>query len=267
MPIRTPPSISTRDLSKPEFDERDRLVMRCAYAAQNKLGRLCEERVYENDLARRLKAAGFQEVHTQVPVTVTHGSFEKIYRLDLLADHALYELKATEAFTPGHDAQVFNYTSLLSLSHGKLLNFRPPKVQGRLRYNAINPTRRRRLTYEETRWSPQSEKCKQLMRTVKAMLEDWGGFLDFRLYQEGLIHELGGEAAVIQRFPLTLEGVKLGEHSFSHHDPRVCFTVSGFSDPGQQYNHLAKLLELSPFAAMQWINFHHHVTRFETLVK
>jgi hypothetical protein len=64
---------------QPEFDERDAIVMRCAYAAQNTLGRLCDERVYENDLALRLSAEGFKAVHTQVPVTVKHDSFEKVY--------------------------------------------------------------------------------------------------------------------------------------------------------------------------------------------
>ena len=71
MPIRCP--IVIRNLTQPEFDERDRIVMRCAYAAQNELGRLCDERVYENDLALRLRAEGMPGVHTQVPVTVSHA--------------------------------------------------------------------------------------------------------------------------------------------------------------------------------------------------
>lgn len=73
-----------RILNKSEFDERDRLVRRCAYDSQNELGRLCDEFVYENDLARRLRAVGFAQVHTQFPVTLTHGSFQKLYRLDLM---------------------------------------------------------------------------------------------------------------------------------------------------------------------------------------
>ena len=79
--------------------------MHCAYDSQNALGRLCDERVYENDLARRLRAEGFREVHSQVPITLSHCGFHKEYRLDLLADDALYELKTTTAFTSEHDAQ------------------------------------------------------------------------------------------------------------------------------------------------------------------
>ena len=121
----------------PEFDERDAIVMRCAYAAQNALGRLCDERVYENDLARRLRAEGFACVHTQVPVTVTHDGFAKEYRLDLVADDALYELKTTSAFAPDHQTQALHYAMLLDINHTKLLNFRPEKVLGRLRFNAF----------------------------------------------------------------------------------------------------------------------------------
>jgi hypothetical protein len=69
--------IPIRDLSKAEFDERDALVMRCAYAAQNTLGRLLDEGVYENDLALQLKAESCS-LHTQVPVTVSLGTFEKV---------------------------------------------------------------------------------------------------------------------------------------------------------------------------------------------
>jgi hypothetical protein len=47
---------------------------------------LCDERVYENDVAARLRALGFTDIHTQVPVTVTHGDFSKTYFLDLVVN-------------------------------------------------------------------------------------------------------------------------------------------------------------------------------------
>ena len=90
MPIDVP--LAVRDLSQDEFDVRDRVVMQCAFDSQNALGRLCDERVYENDLARRLRLAGFRNVFTQVPVHVKYGNFCKDYKLDLLADDALYGL-------------------------------------------------------------------------------------------------------------------------------------------------------------------------------
>ena len=75
MPIER--SICIQNVSKEVFDVRDKIVMRCAYDAQNALGRLCDEKVYETDLTRRLRAVDFRKVHTQVPVRVVHGDFQK----------------------------------------------------------------------------------------------------------------------------------------------------------------------------------------------
>ena len=91
--------LPVRSLRADEFEQRDYRVMGHAYACQNELGRLCDEGVYEADLKARLLAEGFHEVHTQVPVTVTHDSFSKTYYLDLIADDALYELKTNKALT------------------------------------------------------------------------------------------------------------------------------------------------------------------------
>ena len=81
MPIER--SICIQNVSKEVFDVHDNIVMRCAYDAQNALGRLCDEKVYETDLTRRLRAVGFREVHTQVPVRVVHGDFQKEYSIRL----------------------------------------------------------------------------------------------------------------------------------------------------------------------------------------
>jgi hypothetical protein len=64
-----------KSLNRAKFVQRDELIMKCAYASQNKLGRLCDEKVYENDLADRLRAAGMGSVLTQVPIVVAHGGF------------------------------------------------------------------------------------------------------------------------------------------------------------------------------------------------
>ena len=58
MPIHPP--IPLRDLTQDEFDRLDAIVMRHAYAAQNKLGRLFDERVYENEVAQTLREAGHE---------------------------------------------------------------------------------------------------------------------------------------------------------------------------------------------------------------
>jgi hypothetical protein len=62
-------------LTPDEFKTLDYRVMGHAFACQNELGRCCEEGVYETDLAARLPADGFRDMHTQEPVFVTHGDF------------------------------------------------------------------------------------------------------------------------------------------------------------------------------------------------
>src|SRR6266496_2006298 len=104
MPISSP--ISIRPIDQEEFARVDYQVMRHAFDSQNELGRLCDEVIYQNDLAARLESAGFGPVRKEVPLTVTHGSFVKTYSLDMVvADAAIYELKTAAALIAEHDAQ------------------------------------------------------------------------------------------------------------------------------------------------------------------
>jgi GxxExxY protein len=264
MPFDCP--LRIRNLTQPEFDERDFSVMRCAYAAQNALGRLCDERVYENDLARRLRAEGFSSVHTQVPVTVRHDGFAKEYRLDLVADEALYELKIACAFAPDHDAQALNYAMLLDVNHVKLLNFRPDKVQGRLRFNAFLAAKRRCVQWEEREWRSLSPQCDELKLRIRRLLEDWGACLQLRLYEEALIHFCGGEKDCLRRVPIVLEGVQLGSQAVQVHAEGLCFLATAFtSHIDVQRAHIGRLLSLTGLRAVQWINFNHTTVQLNTI--
>ena len=113
MPIHC--SVEIPVLTLEQFKVGDYRIMGHAFACQNDLGRLCDEGVYETDLAARLRADGFRDVYTQQPVTVTHGDFSKTYYLDLLADGALYELKSVSALSGEHQAQLLHYMLLLGL--------------------------------------------------------------------------------------------------------------------------------------------------------
>jgi len=80
------PIVSTvfiRPIEQQKFAELDYQVMRRAFDSQNELGRLCDETIYQNDLALRLEDAGLGPVRTEVPVTVTYNDFAKTYFLDL----------------------------------------------------------------------------------------------------------------------------------------------------------------------------------------
>ena len=266
MPIACP--ITVRNISREEFDERDAVVMRCAYASQNALGRLCDERVYENDLALRLRAEGFKSVHTQVPVTLSHGSFQKEYRLDLVADDALYELKTVADFLPQHDTQALHYAMLVSVGHAKLLNFRTPLVQGRLRFNTLTPERRRQLTWEYSAWRALSPECAALNARVRDLLADWGAFLESHAYEDALVHFCGGEALCVRRVPVVRDGVELGTHAVNCHTKGLAFVVTALTSTlAAQRSHLQKLLNLTPLNGLQWLNLNHATIQIVTLEK
>ena len=215
MPIHC--SLSIRNLSADEFEQRDYRVMGQSYACQNELGRVCDEGVYEADLKARLLAEGFGEVYTQVPVTITHGTFSKTYYLDLVADDALYELKTKAALAGEDDAQLIHYLLLLGIQRGKLLNFRTPKVQGRIQATGLTQETRRQIHANAVRWQELSPECRALRETLLAMLSDWGAFLEISVYQDALIHFLGGESSVLQRLQLTRNGLPLATQRFLVH--------------------------------------------------
>ena len=91
-----------------DFAKLDDEVMHHAFECQGQLDRLCDEVIYQNDLADRLQAAGLP-VRKEVPVTVTHRDFAKTYSLDLVvAPAGIYELKTVRELAGEHEAQLLN---------------------------------------------------------------------------------------------------------------------------------------------------------------
>lgn len=264
MPIHCP--VQVKVLGPAEFEEIDYRVMGHAYASQNELGRLCDESAYEADLKARLLAEGFRSVQTQVPITVTHGDFVKKYFADLLVDDALYELKTEAGFVGEHDAQILNYEFMFGVQRGKLLNFRPAKVQGRLVATSLTQEARRQFTIEASRWHELTPGCQKLRQTMQALLTDWGAFLDIGLYQEALVHFIGGAAVTESRVRLARGSVDLGSQRMLLHAPGVALRLTAFSGQSDFVEfHLRRLLQLTDLRAMQWINLNHSQIEFTTI--
>jgi GxxExxY protein len=214
----------------------------------------------------RLRAEGFSNVQTQVPVKVVHDGFSKEYFFDLIAEDALYELKTVVDLAPEHDAQLLHYAMLLDVGHAKLLNFRSGKVQGRLRYNALNEKERRRWIWEDRSWCPVTTTCALLKQWMRGLLDDWGAFLDFRLYNEALIRFCGGEAVSRRRVPVVHNGVNLGMHVFNFHPGNIPFVVTAMNEGATNYRtHLERLGQSTSVPALQWINLNHHTVELITL--
>ena len=248
-------TIELQSVSDSEFAEIDAAVMRCAYASRNHFGRLFDERIYENDIAARLRAEGF-DVVTQVPVKVTHGSFEKAYYLDLVVNQMVYELKAVAALLSEHSAQALHYAMLQDIRLVKLINFGEDDVRGKLLKNALHGMSRHQPTQRSSGWHPLGENCERLVSHLKEVIRDWGTHLDCRLYNEALLHHFGGEDHCLHRTDVTSGGVVLGTHPVQFHSPRHAFVVTGFSKDRERYHqHLRVLLaHASSLDGIQWIN-------------
>jgi GxxExxY protein len=266
MPIHCLVNIACLDAEA--FEKLDYRIMGHAYASQNALGRLCDECAYEADIKDRLLADGFRSVHTQVPITVTHRDFSKTYYLDLVADEALYELKTAAALTGEHEMQLLNYVFLLGLKRGKLLNFRPVKVQGRIVATSLNPEKRRQFTAVIDRWDDVTPGCATLRQAMCDLLDDWGAFLDIALYQEAIVHFFGGESNIERRVKLSRSGLALGTQRMFVHAPGVAFRLTAFTKTGNVVeSHLRRLLELTDLKAIQWINLNHAQVEFTTVTR
>jgi GxxExxY protein len=238
-----------------------------AYASQNEIGRLCEESVYETDLKARLLSDGFKSVETQVPISVTHGIFSKKYWLDLVVNNALYELKTDATLVGEHEAQLLNYILLLGLGRGKLLNLRPPKVQGKTIATSLTLQQRRQFTFSTSRWKLLSPACDILQTTMLSLLEDWGAFLDLTLYQEALVHFLGGENSVKKRVRLRRQELELGTQMALIHSSGLAFRITAFTeDLDHVETHLRRFLMLTDLQAVQWINLNHSKIEFTTII-
>ena len=265
MPIHCP--IPVRNLTADEFDRIDYRIMGHAYACQNELGRLCDESAYQADIKARLLADGFRSVQTELPVTVAHRDFIKRYFVDLLVDDALYELKADTDLTGEHEAQLLNYAFLLGVPRGKLLNFRPAKVQGRIVAAGPSQENRRRVDCASNgAWIELTTACGKLRELICELLADWGAFLKISLYQEALVHLLGGEGVVEHRVPLARGAVELSHQRMLLHAPRVAFRLTAITQQQSYFEaHLRRLLALTDLRAIQWINLNHSQIEFATL--
>jgi GxxExxY protein len=266
MPITT--GISLNPIKQEDFAKLDYQVMRHAFECQNELGRLCDEVIYQNDLAARLETAGLPTLK-EVPVTVAHRDFTKIYWLDLVVAQAgIYELKTVTALVGAHEAQLLNYLFLCGSNHGKLINFRPVIVESRFLNTTLSQAERRQFSVEAEDWQEPNRTDVDFREGLVGLLQDWGGWLDLDLYTEALVHFAGGADRVAQMLPLTKGQSGLGKQRFHLLNPETAFRVTAMTDGAADYeHHLRSLLRISPLRAIQWVNLARNRIQLVSLVK
>ena len=264
MPINC--RLNLQPISDAEFAEIDRIVMRCAFDSQNELGRLCDERVYENDLAARLRARGLRDVRTQERVYVTWRDFTKRYRLDLVVNQMVYELKTVTALAGKHEAQAIHYGTLLGIDRVKLINFRSHRVAGLLKRCPLFGTERFRVRIDDRAWRPLSDRCERFADLCRDLFHDWGAFLSTTLFDEALQHFCGGEEFCVRRVLVVRDGIELGTQRLAFLTENIPFVITAFSSEQEDHkSHLQRLLKHTQLPGLQWLNFNQQTLELKTI--
>ncbi|MSU50148.1 MAG: GxxExxY protein [Opitutus sp.] len=261
MPIHCP--IALPRLSETEMKEIDYQVMAHAFAAHRDLGRFCDEAIYQADLAERLAAVSLGLVHRELPITASFCGFVHSYFPDLVvAECAIYELKADATLTPAHEAQLLNYLLLANAARGKLINFRPASVESRFVNAPLDHAARHDFAvHRDTRATDDS-----FVSLVVDLVSDWGTGLETALYVRALTHVLGGDEVVIRQLPMTRAGHSLGNQRFHLAAPETAFILTSYSlVEALQQTHLNRLLEASPLARLIWVNIALHDLTFTAI--
>lgn len=112
-------------MSRKEYNNLSRKVIRCAIEVHKALGPGLLEKIYEDALEYEMKKQGLH-VARQVSVDVKYKELEisNGYFADLIVnDILILELKAVETVLPVHKAQLLSYLKLADKKLGLLLNF------------------------------------------------------------------------------------------------------------------------------------------------
>ena len=116
-------------MNQPLYKELSTKVLGMAFKIHNALGPGLLEHCYEEAFCVELKYAGIPFERQKVLALEYRGCDIGGYIADLVVDNNLIlELKAVEALSPAHAAQVINYLRLSKVPVGYLINFHGERV-------------------------------------------------------------------------------------------------------------------------------------------
>ncbi len=107
------------------IDELTGKIIGCAIEVHRILGPGLLESAYEECLAYELRKAGLSfERQNSLPIVYKEIKLDHGYRLDIVVEEeVIIELKAVEAITPVHQAQMLTYMKLSGIDLGLIINF------------------------------------------------------------------------------------------------------------------------------------------------
>ncbi len=266
MPILTASPIKVID--REEFHRVDRLVTGMAFDIHNQFGRYLDESLYQRELARRLRVVG-HDVILEYEMTAQLDNFSKHYFADLLIDSSvIVETKTVSTLTNAHRGQTLNYMYMCDLRHATLLNFRSQRVEHEFVSTGITPSDRYRYQIHDDAWSPRSAECSTLKDLFLRCVSEWGVFLDPSLYQDALVHFLGGKSVVERSVPVVSEGFVLGTQTMRMLNDNVAFSVTtSVHHPEVIYEHQRRFISHTSLKALHWFNLNHHRIEVRTITQ
>ncbi len=252
-----------RNLSQREFARVAYDVMSEVFAVHRELGRLFDERVYRAALVERM-----QDVRSEVRIDVSFRGFRKSYFMDILASPgAVFELKAVRTITDGHRGQLLNYLLLTGLQHGKLANLRTERVQHEFVNAALTHAERTEFAVDDSQWRATPGFRSEQKTFVVEMLKDWGTCLSRALYEEAVVHSLGGAERVFSDVGVCVAQTRLAKQTVALCADRTAFRLTTFEDTSTDgyRKALIQFLNCTELDAIQWINISRNELTFETL--
>ena len=260
MPITT--SIPIQCISQPDFGEIAYEVMRHTFEIHNEIGRFFDEKIYKRLLATRMP-----EVKLEIPIDVIFETFHYQYFLDVLvAEGGVFEFKSVEKLGGRHRAQLLNYLLLCDLAHGKLINVRPESIEHEFVNTQWRFSDRLRFGINYERWNSDFPHAKFIQDYLTAFVNDVGSGLETQLYQEAILHSLGGHEKTDSEIQVSVAGQTVGHQMMHMLSADVALKVTSLDRSIAKHElHTRKLLAHSNLKAIAWINLTLKQVTFMTL--
>ncbi|MGZ4810033.1 MAG: GxxExxY protein [Thermoanaerobaculia bacterium] len=116
-----------------------RQIIGAAIAVHRALGPGLLESAYQRCLGRELELRGIR-YQTQVPLPVEYKGvpIDCAYRIDILIENTVVEIKSVAAIEPVHVAQLLTYMKLGNWPLGLLINFNVPALKEGIRRRILS---------------------------------------------------------------------------------------------------------------------------------
>jgi GxxExxY protein len=264
MPIFTAVPIEVFD--QDAYHAVDRRVTGFAFDIHNEFGRFLDEKLYQNELARRCEVVGF-DVVPELQITMSLNSFDKNYYPDLLINRGvIIETKAVAALGPVHKGQTLNYLFMCGLHHGTLLNFRSERVEREFVSTRLTSETRRQVTFHADHWKQLTPQCLHFRELLLTCLAEWGAYLDPHLYRDAVTYFLGDKDQVLHDVPVFSTGTVIGTQQMHLLTDEVAFSVTASThQPQKVLEHLQRFLDHTRLKALHWLNLNHGRIELRTI--